>query len=177
MADLSNNIIRLLNTQIQYEAYASNFYLALTYWCDSQGLKGCKSFFMRQSDEERMHMLKIFEYLSEMGVHPVTPAIEQPPLDYNSIQEVFAKVFEQERKVTMAIHEIVRVSTDENDYNTLNFMQWYVAEQREEEAVIRDILDKIKVIGQGGQSLYYIDKEVEKLNAAITVAEANEEEA
>lgn len=177
MADLSNNIIRLLNNQIQYESFASNFYLALTYWCDSQGLKGCKSFFMRQSDEERMHMLKIFEYLSEMGEHPVTPAIEQPPLEYSSIQEVFAKVFEQERKVTTAIHEIVRVSTDENDFNTLNFMQWYVAEQREEEAVIRDILDKIKVIGQGGQSLYYIDKEVEKLNAAITAAETAEGEA
>lgn len=177
MADLSNNIIRLLNTQIQYESFASNFYLALTYWCDNQGLKGCKSFFMRQSDEERMHMLKIYEYLSEMGEHPVTPAIEQPPLEYNSIQEVFAKVFEQERKVTNAIHEIVRVSTDENDYNTLNFMQWYVSEQREEEAVIRDILDKIKVIGEGGQSLYYIDKEVEKLNAAITAAEAGEGEA
>ncbi|MFZ1703480.1 MAG: ferritin [Saprospiraceae bacterium] len=171
MADLSKNIIQLLNTQIQYESYASNYYLALTYWCDSQGLKGCKSFFKRQSDEERMHMLKIYEYLGEMGVHPITPAIDQPPLEFGTIQDVFKNVFEQERKVTMAIHEIVRVSTLENDYNTLNFMQWYISEQREEEAVIRDIMDKIKVIGQGGQSLYYIDMEVEKLNVAIQAAE------
>lgn len=174
MADLSKNVISLLNSQILYESYASNFYLALAYWCDCQGLKGCKSFFMRQSDEERVHMLKIYEYMSEMGVHPVTPSIEQPPQEYDKIQDVFQKVFEQERKVTMAIHEIVRVSTLENDYSTLNFMQWYISEQREEEAVIRDIIDKIKVIGEGGQSLYYIDKEVEKLNTAIVAAEGAE---
>ena len=172
MADLSKSVIQLLNDQIGYESYASNFYLALAYWCDTQGLKGCKSFFLRQSDEERMHMLKIYEYMSEMGVHPVTPALEQPPLEYSKIKEVFERVFEQERKVTMAIHEVVRVSTLENDFNTLNFMQWYISEQREEEAVIRDIMDKIKIIGEGSQSLYYIDMEVQKLNSAIQAGEA-----
>jgi len=176
MVDLSKKVIHALNNQISYEAYASNFYLALAFWCDDQGLQGCKQFFMRQSDEERMHMLKIFEYLSESGVYPTTPAIEQPPLSYDSIQEAFQKVFEQERKVTNAIHEIVKLSDAEKDYNTLNFMQWYVEEQREEEAVIRTILDRIKVIGAGGQSLYYIDKEVEKINTGIVAAEAAEGE-
>ncbi|MBK7525240.1 MAG: ferritin [Saprospiraceae bacterium] len=177
MADLSTKIIQLLDSQILKESYASNFYLALSYWCDDQGLKGYKSFFLRQSEEERIHMLKIYEYMSEMGVHPTTPAIEQPPMNYTKIKEVFEKVFEQERSVTKAIHEIVRVSTEENDYSTLNFMQWYISEQREEEAVIRDIIDKIKVIGDGGQSLYYIDKEVDKLNLQIQAAEGGEEQA
>ncbi|MBK9151637.1 MAG: ferritin [Saprospiraceae bacterium] len=175
MIDLNEKIVQALNDQIAYESFASSFYLALAYWCDDQALEGCKKFFLRQSDEERMHMLKIYEYMSESGVLPVTPAIEQPPVKYNSIQEAFNKVFEQERKVTAAIHNIVKMSDELRDYNTLNFMQWYVEEQREEEAAIRTILDRIKVIGEGGQSLYYIDKEVEKINDLIVAAEGEAE--
>jgi ferritin len=76
--------------------------------------------------------------------------------------------------VTASIHNLLKLSYEENDFNTQNFLQWYVDEQREEEAVIRTILDRIKVIGQGGQSLYYIDKEVEKINLAVVAAEAAE---
>jgi ferritin len=172
MTDLNPKIIKALNDQISYESYASNFYLALAYWCDENALEGCKSFFLRQSDEERMHMLKIYDFMSESGVHPVTPSVEQPPLEYASIQEAFNKVFEQERKVTAAIHNIVQMSNEVHDFSTLNFMQWYVEEQREEEAAIRTIMDRIKVIGEGGQSLYYIDKEVEKINNLMIAAEA-----
>ena len=76
--------------------------------------------------------------------------------------------------MTASIHNLLKLSYEENDFNTQNFLQWYVDEQREEEAVIRTILDRIKVIGQGGQSLYYIDKEVEKINLAVVAAEAAE---
>lgn len=172
MVDLCNKIQDAINNQIAYEGYASNFYLSLAYWCDDQALEGCKKFFLRQSDEERMHMLKLYEYMSESGIMPITPAIEQPPITYKSIQEAFQKVFEQERKVTESIHNILKLAIAENDYNTQNFLQWYVDEQREEEAVIRTILDRIKIIGEGGQSLYYIDKEVDKINTQVVMAEA-----
>lgn len=172
MIDLSPKIQEALNNQIAYEGYASNFYLALAYWCDDQALQGCKKFFMRQSEEERMHMLKIYEYMSESGVHPKTSAISEPPLEYESIQTAFSKVFDQERSVTQSIHNLLLLAQQENDYNTQQFLQWYVDEQREEEAVIRTILDRIKIIGQGGASLYYIDKEVEKINQEVIAAEA-----
>jgi ferritin len=174
MVDLSPQMQQALNNQISNEGYASNFYLALAYWSDDQALEGCKKFFMRQSDEERFHMLKIYEYMSDSGVHPVTPAISQPPVKYTSIQDAFHKVFEQERSVTLSIHNLLKLAQDENDYNTQQFLQWYIDEQREEEAVIRTILDRIKVIGDGGQSLYYIDKEVEKINLQVVAAEATE---
>jgi ferritin len=174
MIDLSNKMKEAINNQIAYEGYASNFYLALAYWCDDQALEGCKKFFLRQSDEERMHMLKLFDYMSESGVLPVTPSIAQPPISYSSIQEAFQKVFEQERSVTSSIHNMLKLAIEENDYNTQHFLQWYVDEQREEEAVIRTILDRIKVIGEGGQSLYYIDKEVEKINNQVVISESAE---
>ncbi len=174
MIDLSPKIQEALNKQIGNEGYASSFYLALAYWCDDKALEGCKKFFLRQSDEERMHMLKIYEYMSESGVHPVTSAIPQPPVVYSSIQEAFKKVFEQERFVTQSIHNLLTLAQEENDYNTQQFLQWYVDEQREEEAVIRTILDRIKIIGEGGQSLYYIDKEVDKINMEVVATESAE---
>jgi len=174
MVDLSPQMQQALNNQISYEGYASSFYLALAYWCDDQALEGCKKFFIRQSDEERLHMLKLYDYMSDAGVQPITPGISQPPNSYNSIQEAFQKVFEQERSVTISIHNLLKLALDENDYNTQHFLQWYVDEQREEEAVIRTILDRIKVIGDGGQSLYYIDKEVEKINLQVIAAESSE---
>lgn len=160
--------------QIEYEAYASAFYLALAYWCDAQALQGCKRFFLRQSDEERMHMLKLYEYMSESGEMPCTPAVAQPPLSYSGIRDAFQKVFDQERSVTVAIHNLLKLAIEEGDFNTQHFLQWYVDEQREEEAVIRSVLDRIKIIGEGGQSLYYIDKEVEKINMQVLAAESTE---
>ena len=170
--DLSEKMQEALNNQIALEGYAASSYLALAYWCDDQALEGCKKFFLRQADEERMHMLKIYDYLSESNVRPITPAFQQPPNEYENIQKAFEMVFDQERSVTEAIHKILKLAIEENNYNTQQFLQWYVDEQREEEAVVRTILDRIKIIGEGGQSLYYIDKEIDKINIEILAAEA-----
>lgn len=171
MSALPSNIIDALNEQIKMEAYASQFYLSLTYWCDDKGLRGCKAFFQRQTEEEREHMLKIFEYMSELGEKPKTPSVEQPPLEFGTIKEVFQKVLDQERNVTKSIHAIVKMSYEANDFNTLNFLQWFVDEQREEESMIQEILDRIEIIGDGAQSLYYIDKEVDAVNKLVTAGE------
>jgi len=171
---LKKPVLDLLNKQLEYEGYASSFYLGLAYWCDEQALDGCKNFFLRQSEEERMHMLKIYEYIAECNEYPITPAISQPPRKFESIQSVFDLVLAQERKVTEAIYKIVDACYKESDYMTLKFMEWYVEEQREEEATIITILDRIKVIGKGGQSLYYIDKEVDKFNNIALQAQGEE---
>ncbi len=161
-----------LNHQISYEAYASNFYLAVAYWCDSKALTGCKQFFIRQSQEEREHMLKIFDYMSDMGLFPITPSISQPPLEYDSIRQVFDHVFAQEKKVTESIHNLVKIAEEDKDYTTAKFLEWYVEEQMEEESVIRNIIDRIELIGDGAMSLYYIDKEIEKINNDVVSAES-----
>ena len=161
---LSKKIQQKLNEQVALEGSASSIYLAMASWCERQGLQGCANFFYDQSDEERMHMIKIVKYINEMDGAAVIPAMQQPANDYASIQEVFKVVYEQEKHVTASIYQILSLSQEENDHSTALFMQWYVAEQREEEAQVRNILDAIKLIGAGGQSLYYIDKEVQKIN-------------
>jgi len=85
--------------------------------------------------------------------------------------------YEHEQKVTAAINKIVDLCYKENDYTTLNFLQWYIEEQREEEVLMRGILDRIKLIGNGPQSLYYIDQEIERINAAEAKAQAAQDAA
>jgi ferritin len=172
---ISEKMEKALNEQIAIEGHSSFVYLSIATWCDKEGLEGCNQFFRRQADEERFHMLKIFDYMSEVDAFAKTPAIEQVPHEYNSIQDIFKLTLQQEQKVTSSINDLVRLSLDENDYTTKNFLEWYVAEQREEENLIRGILDKIKLIGTGSMSLYYIDKEIDKINQAELAAEGGEE--
>ena len=173
---ISKRMEGALNDQIALEGYASFLYLSMASWCDNEGLEGCANFMHRQSEEEKEHMLRLFHYLSEVGGHALTPAIEQPPHHFDSVRALFEKVYEHEQKVTSAIHNLVAMSVEEKDHTSHNFLQWYIEEQREEEALMRTILDRIKLIGGGPQSLYYIDKEIEKINAAQQAAEATTEE-
>jgi ferritin len=168
---ISNAMVAALNQQISLEAYASFLYLSMASWCDREGMEGCALFMHRQSAEERMHMLKIFDYLSEVDGHALTPEIKQPPHEFSSVQEMFQKVYIHEQKVTASINELVALSNKENDHSTGVFLQWYVNEQREEEALMRSILDKIKLIGDGPQCLYFIDLEIAKINASAIKAE------
>lgn len=163
-----------LNQQIELECYASFLYLAMASWCDKQGLEGGAKFMHRQSEEERDHMLRIFHYISEVDGFAIVPPVNQPPLEFESARAMFQEVYEHEQKVTNSINKIVSLCYEENDYTTLNFLQWYVEEQREEEALMRTIMDRIKLIGDGPQSLYYIDKEIEKINKAEEAAQAAE---
>ncbi len=168
---ISKKMEKALNEQIGLEAYASFLYLSMASWCDNEGLAGCTQFLMRQSAEENAHMLRIFNYINEVDGHALIPAIKQPPHQFKSIQELFKEVYAHEQKVTKSINKLVTLARAEDDYTSDDFLQWYVTEQREEEALMRSILDKLKLIGNGPQSLYYIDKEIEAVNEAQAAAE------
>jgi ferritin len=169
---LSKKMETALNEQIVLEGYASFLYLSMASWCERETLEGCSRFMHRQSEEEREHMLRIFNYINEVDGHALTPGIKEPPREWNSVQELFAEVYAHEQKVTASINKLVEISLDEKDHTTYNFLQWYVDEQREEESLMRTILDRIKLIGEGPMSLYYIDKEVDAINKAEEKAEA-----
>jgi len=169
---ISKNMEAALNDQISLEGYASFLYLSMAVWCDNQGLTGCHQFLMRQSDEERIHMMKIFEYLADVGGFALTPGIQEPPRQFESVQKVFNTVYAHEQKVTQSINGLIELAAKENDYATQTFLQWYVNEQREEEALMRNVLDRINLIGGGPQSLYFIDKEMEAINIQTSTAEA-----
>lgn len=161
---LSDTMVKTLNEQIEMEGYASFLYLSMAGWFENKSMLGCASFMYRQSQEEHGHMMKIFHYLLEMDAVAISPAIRQPPADFEGVQAIFAYTLKHEQSVTKSINEIVELAIREKDHSTYTFLQWYVTEQREEENLMRTILDKIKLIGDGTQSLYFIDKEIDALN-------------
>ncbi len=170
---LTKKIESALNEQIENEAYASFLYLSMATWCDREGLGGCAEFLYRQSEEERDHMMRMINYINEMGYHAVIPGIKQAPVEYSSIQELFQMVYKSELGVTAKINAIIDLCYKEDDHMTLNFMQWFVSEQREEEAMVRHILDKLKLVGTGPQHLYFIDQELQKINQSIQSKDIN----
>ena len=162
---MTDNMAKALNNQLEKEAYASFLYLSMASWLDNEGLSGAAQFMYRQSDEEHEHMMRIFNYIIEMDKHAIVPAIEQPPIKFEHVRNIFKDAYAHEQSVTASINTLVDISIEENDHATNNFLQWYVEEQREEEAMMRTILDKISLIGEGPQCLYFIDKELDAINA------------
>jgi len=149
-----------LNEQIALEFNASHFYLAAASWCDTQGYEGSAHFFVMQSEEEREHGLRIFHFLNSLDGHAIAPAIEKPPVEFESYRDVFERSLEHEQKNTKAIHGIVDLTLSDKDYSTYNFMHWYLEEQVEEENLFRSILDKLDIIGDEGSGLYMLDSEL-----------------
>jgi ferritin len=160
---ISKTVEQALNNQISMEANASNIYLAMASWCDKSGLPGCARFLYMQSEEERMHMLKLFTYVNETGGHALAPEISQPTPHYKSVEEILSLVLAHEQKVTKSINALVELCWNEKDYSSFNFLQWFVSEQHEEEHVITALIDKVKIVGERG--LYWIDKEMGKMKA------------
>lgn len=164
---IEKSIEEALNNQIASELDASMLYLSMSAWCDIQGMKSCAEFLMKQSDEERAHMMRIYNYLLEVDCRPILPSINSPKVDFESIQKLFQEVYQNEKSVTRSIHQIADKCHDVKDFATLQFIQWYVVEQIEEENVVRTILDRIKLIGDGPHSLYLIDQAVKEINSIL----------
>ena len=167
---LSENMQDALNKQIRIEAESSQIYLAMASYAERKGLEGVSQFMYDASDEERQHLLKMFKYVNERGGFAKVSELSQPALEFGSIKEMFETLFKHEVFVSKSINELVHISLEEKDYATHNFLQWYVAEQIEEEAQARTILDKINLIGDDKGGLYLFDNDIKQLNVVSSVA-------
>ena len=163
---LSKAITAKLNEQINLEFYSSNVYLQMSAWCDNHGYEGAAAFLLRHADEELEHMQKLFTYVSETSGMPLLGKIEAPKHDYTSLKEVFETTLAHEKLVTSKINELVECTFAEKDYSSFNFLQWYVAEQHEEEKLFSRILDKLNLLGEDGKGLFLVDKDLAALATA-----------
>ena len=158
---LSKNIEAALNKQIRIEAESSQTYLAMACWSEVHGLEGIAQFMYAQSDEERAHMLKLVKYINERGGHAQVTDLKAPKTSYSTFKEMFETLYNHEIFVSESINELVHITFEEKDYATHNFLQWYVAEQIEEEATAKTILDKINLIGDDKGGLYLFDRDIQ----------------
>lgn len=155
---------KLLIAQMAKESASSALYLAMHSWLEMKGLEGCSGFMFTQAEEERVHMLKLMKYINDSGGHAIIQAVKQPKSEFKNVKELFQMVLDSEMDISQSIHELVDVCTKIKDYTTLHFLQWYVAEQHEEEKLARTILDKIEIIGMAGNGLYLFDKEMSTMH-------------
>jgi len=160
---LTKNIETLLNQQIRIEAESSQIYLSMACWADTHGLDGIAQFMYTQSDEERTHMLKLVRYVNERGGHAQVTELRAPKTTFTAYQEMFEELYKHEVFVSESINNLVHETLGEKDYATHNFLQWYVAEQIEEEAQAKTILDKVNMIGDDKGGLYLFDRDIQQL--------------
>lgn len=164
---LSKSMQAALNEQVKIEAQSSQVYLAMASWAEIQpGIDNITAFFYRHSEEERMHMLKLIHFINERGGFAMVPALEQPTVTYPSIKHAFQELLKHEVMVSESINKLVDIALGEKDYSTHNFLQWYVAEQIEEEALARILNDKLELIGEEKSGLYLFDKDILNVTAS-----------
>jgi ferritin len=160
---LSKAMTDRLNEQINLEMFSSYLYLQMSSWCAYKALDGCATFLSQHADEEMTHMRRLISYLQETGALVVLDSVEAPPTEFDCLTELFEKIYVHEQMVTGKINELVHLANTEPDYATLQFLQWYVTEQHQEEFLFKSVLDKIKLIGTDGQGLFFIDREIASL--------------
>lgn len=163
---MNKRIEDILNKQIRAEAMSSQLYLAMASWAECAGITGTANFLYQHSDEERQHMLKLVRFVNERGGRADIPSVDVPKKEFESLTDIFTLLLTHELKVTNMINEVVFVCLEEKDYSTHNFMQWFVSEQLEEEALARNILDQLKMIDGDKGGLYLFDRELVALQNA-----------
>jgi ferritin len=155
---LPKKIEEICNLQVEKEGYSSNLYLAMAAWAENQGYAGVAEWLYAQADEEKMHMLKFISYINERGGRVIIPAFQKPPEEYKGIKEMFDDILKHEQYISASINEIVALCIEEKDFTTHNWIQWFVAEQIEEESSVQAIIDKLNLVGD--KNMYMFDRDI-----------------
>lgn len=164
---ISTNMARHLNAQINKEMYSAYFYLALSAYAEAANLRGAAAWFMAKHKEETTHGLKMYRYLLDQDARVELGAVAAPPADVGGPLDMFERTLNHEREVTGAINELVDAALSEKDHATNIFLQWFVTEQIEEEATVKEILGRLRLVGDKGEGLFMIDNELAALAQQI----------
>lgn len=157
---ISDKMAAKINEQIKNELYSGHLYLAMAAYCSSVDMDGMANFFIIQEQEERFHAMKFYHYVVEQNQDVKIYGLDQPKIDYKSLEEVFDDAWKHEQKVTGLINDLMALAKEEGDYATQSFLNWYIDEQVEEEASMLAILKKIQMVGEKGHGILMIDREL-----------------
>lgn len=160
---LSPEMVTKLNKQINLEFYSSNSYLQMSAWCDDNSFEGASKFLRNHALEEMEHMNRIFTYVSESNALPLLGAIKAAPYKFKSLGHLFQEIYKHEQIVTDEINKLAHFAFNKKDLTTFNFLQWFIAEQHEEEKLFKSVLDRIDLIGEDGKALFFIDRELAEM--------------
>lgn len=157
---LKESVEDALNEQINAELYSSYLYFSMAAYYEDEGLPGFASWMRAQADEEHAHAMRIYDFVIDRDGRVTLDGIDSPPTDWSNPAGAFEAAYEHEVEITEMIDDLVALAREENDNATENMLQWFVAEQVEEEATAQAILDKLKYVGDDGPGLLMVDQEL-----------------
>jgi len=157
---LSEKMQKAIEDQINAELWSAYLYLSMSAYFERQNLPGFANWMKIQWQEEITHAIKFFDFVHERGGKIVLKPIAEVPSVWKNAADAYAETLKHERVVTSLINNLVNIAVEEKDHATNNMLQWYVAEQVEEEANADKILGQLKLIGDNGYGLLMLDREL-----------------
>ena len=157
---LDSNVKRLLNEQVNKEFYSAYLYLGFSTWFSDQALDGFSNWYMIQAQEERDHAMLFLQYLQNNGERPVLEAVDCPNQDFKGARDILTAGLEHEKYVSGLINDIYAEAYQSKDFRTMQFLDWFVKEQGEEEKNADDLIKKWDLYGEDSRSLYMFDNEL-----------------
>ncbi|MFQ7472646.1 MAG: ferritin [Anaerovoracaceae bacterium] len=157
---LSKKVIELLNEQVNKEFYSAYLYLDMSNYYKNEGLNGFANWYKIQAQEERDHAVLFMDYLQQNGEEVVLEAIAKPDKEFKSFIDPLKEGAAHERFVTGLIHNIYAAAYDDKDFRTMQFLDWFVKEQAEEEDTADDMVKKYELFGSDSKGLYMLDSEL-----------------
>ncbi|HUT12171.1 MAG TPA: ferritin [Thermoguttaceae bacterium] len=167
---LNPKIAEAFNKQINAELYSAYLYVSMSAYFEARSLEGMANWMRIQAQEEVGHAMKFFNFLNDRDGRVILAAIDQPKTEWDSPAEAFQDAYQHEQKVTGLINGLSALATAEKDYASHNFLEWFVAEQVEEENAVRTILDQFKLAGSDGVGQLILDERLGKRPAAASAA-------
>ena len=159
---LSEKLLATLNEQIKHELYAAHLYMSMAAYCAGQDLDGCANFFLAQAEEERFHAMKFFNFINDKDGEIKFDALENPHASYDSVLDAFQAALQHEKIVTSKIYNLMDIATEEKEYATISFLNWFVDEQVEEEATFSALIQKFRAAMKDESVLFMLDAELGK---------------
>ena len=156
---LNANVSKLINEQIAKELYSAYLYLDFSVYYEREGLDGFANWYMVQAQEERDHAMLMLKYLQLNGEKVTLEAIDKPDKTYTSLMDPLKAGFEHEQYVTSLINTIYAAAYEAKDFRTMQFLDWFVKEQLEEEKNADDMIKKMELFGNDSKGLYSLDSE------------------
>lgn len=157
---MDKKVSELLNDQINKELYSAYLYLDMANFYSAKGLDGFSNWYENQAKEEQDHAMLIYEYMHNNGEKVTLEAIGKPDKVYNTLMDPLTASLEHEKYVTSLINNIYAAALEVNDYRTVQFLDWFIKEQGEEEKNSADLITKMELFGDDAKSLYMLNSEL-----------------
>lgn len=157
---LSKRIEEAINAQVNAEMWSAYFYLSMSCHFAAEGLSGVANWYKVQFQEEQAHALKLMNYLVSRNCRVSLSSIADVPTTWKSLLDAFRATLAHEERVTGMINNLYALAEEEKDYATREMLNGFISEQVEEEENVRDLIDKVNLIGDNGSGIYSLDKEL-----------------